>query len=102
MTALFLAAFSLTLALQPSYGDSEVVQQSMPAAPVVASSTWQQGGLAEVVRVGYADELQPAVEWEPTLRDLVAAPDPGTSAEAQALLSLLDEEARVEMQSSGD
>jgi hypothetical protein len=102
MMALFLAAFSLTLVLQPSSGNSAVVQQTMPATPAVVPSTWQQGAMVEVVPGGYADELPPAVQWEPTLGDLVADPDPGTSAEAQALLALLDEESRVDLQSSAD
>jgi hypothetical protein len=58
--------------------------------------------VADVVPDGYADEVQPAVQWVPTLGDLVADPEPRTSAEAQALLALLDEESRVDLQSSGD
>jgi hypothetical protein len=97
MVALFMAAFSLTLALQRSPGKSGVVLQTMPATPVVVTSAWHRGGLAEAVPDGYADEFQPAIQWEPTLGDLVADPDPGTSAEAQALLALLDEEGRVDL-----
>jgi len=102
MMALFLAAFSLTLALQPSSGNSAVVQQTMPATAVVVPSTWQQAVVADVVPGGYADELQPAVQWVPTLGDLVADPDPGTSTEAQVLQALLDEESHADMLSGGD
>jgi hypothetical protein len=96
MSALFLASFSLTLAMQPPSEGLASTPEVPPRDVLIPASIWTPGRNAESPPGDYVIAMPQAAQDEPTLRDLVADSDPGTSAEAQVLLALLDQESSVE------
>jgi hypothetical protein len=88
MAGLFLASFSVTWALQPPAAAPESVAMNPPATIAAALSVQEPVAAAE------APTAQ--MQWQPTLYELAVDQDADTSAEARALLVLLDEEGSVD------
>ena len=92
MAGLFLAAFSLTWALQRPGGQPGSATVLGPTSLPVSPSNQYTGLQMEAATNSPEDAVTPEEQRAPTLDEMAVDPDPRTSTEAQILLGLLEEE----------